>query len=236
MSRALPLLLCVLAAGAVAQPVTPTAARGADAEAAQVHLLEIHSGLVWLDGRALPPGSVPDGLDLRGIEMELEFSGPVTPVIEVDGEPFVLEGERLVAFAASSKAGSPVYILSDTAVAPAAAPAERLEPVVEAAYMEQVSEADQTLYDKLQRERALDAEAQTLARRARALPPGAERDALVRSLRTQIEQAFALKQEVRRAELERAESDLRALRAVLDERDALHAEIVEHRLRELLGQ
>src|SRR5690606_23592929 len=78
--RLLALLLVFAVAPRVAAQAQPAAA-----EAAQQHVLEIRDGRMHLDGRALPPENLPDGLDLRGIEMTYSFVGPVSPVLEIDG-------------------------------------------------------------------------------------------------------------------------------------------------------
>lgn len=232
MSRALLFALLALAAPSRAQE----GFRAAGAAEPVQHVFEIADGLLHLDGRTLPTDAIPPGVDLRGIGVSLEYSGPVTPVVEIDGEPYVLENERLIPFAASSKANSAVYIMGDVTVAPETAPAERLAPAVDAAYMQRLSEADRALYDKVEHERALELGADALAARIRAMPEGPDRDGLVARLRERLAQAFDLKHEIRREEITRAEDDLRALRAVLDERDAMRGDIVERRLRHLLGE
>ena len=204
-------------------------------QAPAARLFEIRGGRLWLDGRALPPSAIPDGLDLSGVMMQVELVGAVTPVVEVDGVPYVLDGERLVPFAASSKTGTPLYIMGQTAVSPSAASADRLEPVVEEAYRRQLSAADQALYAKMQQESQLEAEIVALARQARGLPPGPEYDALTADLRARLRALFDLKHEIRREELDRADSELRSLRAVLAERESMRAQIIEHRFHELMG-
>ena len=210
------------------------APRGAEMAPAS-RLFEIHDGKLWLDGRALPDSAIPDGVDLSGVMMQLELVGPVTAVVEADGVLFVLEDERLVPFSASSKAGNPVYILGRTVVAPEAAPADRLEPVVKEAYRRQLSAGDHALYAKMQREAELEAEILTLARRARGTAPDTAYNALADDLKNRLRALFRLKQEIRREELDRAEDELGALRATLSEREAMREEIVTHRFHELMG-
>lgn len=197
-------------------------------------LFEIHDGRLWMDGRPLPSDAIPSGLDLTGVVMQMELVGPVTPILEVDGELLVLERDRLVPYEASSKAGNPVYILGEAAVSPQTAPTDLLEPVVDEAYLRQLSD-DQTLYAKVQQERQLEVEILQTARRVRALPSGPERDALSEELRRRIGTLFDLKQETRLAEVERAEAELHALRAVLAEREAMREDVVDHRFHELMG-
>src|SRR5690606_35528987 len=66
------LALAVLLAP-VAAPPAVAQAQPAAAEAAEQHVLEIRDGRMHLDGRALPPENLPEGLDLRGIEMTYSF-------------------------------------------------------------------------------------------------------------------------------------------------------------------
>lgn len=195
----------------------------------------IRDGRLWLDGRPLPADAIPDGLDLSGVTWEMELVGAATPAVEVDGVWFVLEHEKLVPYEASEKAGKPVYVMGTALVQPESATADMLEPVVDQAYLRQLSDADRALYDQLHEERRLEVEVQRIARRVRALPPGAEYDALAAELRDGLAALFDLKQDIRRAELTRAESELRALRAVMGERETMRGEIIEHRFHELMG-
>ncbi|MEL6616584.1 MAG: hypothetical protein AAFQ43_12650, partial [Bacteroidota bacterium] len=174
------LALLLASSGLAQEPVRSNsligeAPRGAEMAPAS-RMFEIHSGRLWLDGQALPPSAIPEGVDLTGVVMQLELVGPVVPVLEVDGVPYVLENERLVPFETSAKAGNPVYILGEMAVAPEAAPSDRLQPVVREAYRRELSTEDQALFAKMQTEEQLEAEINALARRARGLPPGAEYD------------------------------------------------------------
>ena len=241
MTRPSAVALALLTAGAAhaQDPVRTQALLGEPTQRAEMaqpaRLFEIRDGRLWLDGRALPSSAIPDGLDLSGVVMQLELVGPVTPVVEVDGELFVLERERLVPYEASAKAGNPVYIMGEAVVSPQSAPADMLESVVDEVYLRQVRDADRGLYNKVQEERRLEAEIAQTARRARALPPGPEHDALAAELRARIGALFDLKQEIRREELARAESELRALRAILGERDAMREDVISHRYNELLG-
>ena len=207
--------------------------RAAMAPAARV--FSIRDGQLWLDGRALPASAIPEGVDLSGVMMEIELVGSVTPAVEADGTWYVLEHETLVPYEASEKAGETVYVMGTSVVQPESAPADMLEPVVDEAYLRQLSDADRVLFDRLHEERRLETEVQRIARRARALPPGAEHDALAAELRERLAALFDLKQAVRVAELDRAEAELRALSAVMSEREVLRSEIIEHRFHELMG-
>ena len=87
------------------------AASNAADEEVQVRVLEIQDGDVKLDGRTLPAGHVPSGLSLDGIDMTYHFSGPVTPVLEIDGEVYVLDGDRLIRMDDAAPNRANVYFL-----------------------------------------------------------------------------------------------------------------------------
>ncbi|OZC01864.1 hypothetical protein [Rubricoccus marinus] len=237
-------LALVLAAPARAQTPAATpvrnlsvigeAPRGAEMAPAS-RMFEIREGALWLDGRKLPPEAIPQGIDLSGIIVQMELVGPVIPVVEVDGAPFVFESERLVPFAQSSKAGNAVYIMGEEILVPSTSPEERLDPVVNEMYRRQLSEADRALYNQMEREAQLEYEIDELAARARTLAPGQGYDTITTDLRQRLQTLFDLKQEIRAEELDRAESELRALRSVLAERRSMRDQIIDLRLRELLG-
>ncbi|MEL6705584.1 MAG: hypothetical protein AAF089_08150 [Bacteroidota bacterium] len=209
--------------------------------AANTHTLEIRDGHLHLDGEQLPENAVPAGLDLDGLAFVMQYSGSVAPVLTLRGVAYVLDGARLIRFDEIEQAGdaAQVYGLGQPADARAvplrsqAAP----QPVVtsEQAYLMRLSEHDRRLYDLLQQERAMEAEAQALAVRVRRTADPTRRDSLVSDLRARIDAIFALKQEVRRAEIEQASAQLDAVRARLDERATRRDAIVQERLRSLLG-
>jgi len=243
------LLLLVASVGLASAPARTLAQQaettGADATP---HVLEIRDGAVWLDGRELPDSSVPADLDLAGLQLSVEYSGPVTPVVEVDGVPYVLQGERLVPFEESSRAGAQVYFVGEAAPAPGPPPTlaggareeheaddARLRRAGEAAYLRDLSATDRALYEQIRRESELEAYAQHLASEIRTMDDPAERAAAVDTLRSVLTEAFDLKQLIREAEIGRAEQQVGELRRMVHERRARRSMIVEHRLRELLG-
>lgn len=202
---------------------------------APVHTFQVLDGQVYLDGRLLPD-AIPAGLDLSGQSTSpLEFSGPVTPVLEIDGRPYVLEGERLIPMEASSQAGQGVFLLDADAPAPSAVSREEMRPIIEAAYMRDVADRDRTLYDQMQREAALEATIVTLAGRVRALSMGPERQRLRSDLRRQLSDLLSLKHQIRAQEIALAQDRLDAARTGLERRRSLHDAIVDGRLRELVG-
>ena len=216
--------LGLLAGLAQAQvPASNTASRDAGA---QVHRLEIHDGAVYHDGVALPEGALPDELDVDGMSMTFEYSGPVAPAIGLNGRLYTLEGDRLVE-------------LDEAEVDRQAFGFTKPEPLgrsaTEQAYMQGLSERDRALYERLVREREMEAEAVRLARELRRAD-ASERTRLRDELRERLDAMFELKQENRREEVRQVEEVLQALRQRLQEREAMRDKIIQHRMRELTGQ
>lgn len=206
------------------------------AQTEPVHTFQVRDGQIYLDGEWLPD-AIPEGLDLEGqTSRVMEFSGPITPVLQVDGLAYVLEDGRLVLLSESSRAGQG-YILSEpVADAVEQMPEERVMPIVEEAYMRDVAERDRGLFDRMQRERRMEADVETLAARVRAQPAGAPRAQLRRQLRGLLSDLLALKHEIRAQEIAVAEQRLDAARQSLADREDHHDEMVDMRLRELVGE
>ncbi|MDX1421263.1 MAG: hypothetical protein R3181_14955 [Rubricoccaceae bacterium] len=208
--------------------------RAADAVAEQ-HVLEIHDGQMSLDGRPLPAQNLPEGLDLHGIEMTYTFVGPVSPVLEIDGVVYVLEGEHFKRLSETDRAGVQPYFFPEMPEAEsqaAPAPAEASEE----AYLRQVSERDRALYDRIQREVELENETHRLAARIRSTSDSDTRARLLESLRNKLGEAFELKQAIRAEEIAQAEAQIGELRRLLDERAARKSSIIERRIEELTGE
>lgn len=219
-------------------------ARGsADEESVPVRILEIRAGQMLLDGRVLPEAELPQGLNLEGIEdFSYHFSGPVTPAIEIDGRVYILDGERVISLDESDRAGDQVYFFAQpemaAAPAPPSPPSPPAEPLIQAseqAYLRQLSSRDQSLYEQIQREQALEMETLRLAERIRRTEEAAARDRLVEDLRDKLEASFDLKQRIRADEIEQAEAQIEELRRMLSARQARKAQIIDRRLRELVG-
>ena len=214
------------------------AAAAPHAQTDRVHTFEVIDGAVYLDGGHLPD-AVPAGLDLTGLHAgPLEFSGPITPVLEVDGRAYVLEGTKLVPLAESSQGGRGVYVMGSAttwAIPPDQMPEEQVTPIVEEAYMRDVASRNQALYERMSRERAMEQDVMALAARVRALEPGGPRRALRDRLRGLLSDLLTLKHEIRAEEIAVAAQRLDAARASLAGREGQHDEIVDGRLRELVG-
>ena len=226
------LLLAAPLATSAQQPVSAAPRTAADG-----HLLEIRDGNVLLDGVVLPDAA-PAGLDLNGLTMSLDYSGPITPVVEVDGQAYVLERGHLVRFEESTRAGERVYALSSAMPDPSNVGAmddDRLALVSQEAYFRELAERDRALYGRMQHEQDLEARVDALADQFRRTADSAERTRLRAELRDRLHELFALKQSLRREEVDRAQTELDAVRSQLDERDAQHEAIVERRLHGLCG-
>ena len=220
--------LAVLSALVAASPLAwgqgtvPAAQLAQEAQPAG-HMLSIQNGVLTHDGVALP-NAAPASLDLRGIELEFQYSGPVTPVISIDGAPYVFENDRLVPFSESSRVGERVYGLGE--------PME-VEQASDAAYLQDVARRDAALYRQIEREAALEADALQRAERIRRMQPGEEREEAREQLRDLLSDLLQLKNANRREELSRMQERVDAVRAQLDERTAMHDAIVDSRLRAL---
>ena len=243
--RAAAVALLLAAGPATAQPGTAPAAGATAAPSADTtpHTFQIVDGEVHLDG-VLVPGAVPPEMRLDGYSTPaIEYAGPVSPAIEVDGEAYVFENRRLVPIAESSqaeavRAGRAAFLMGDLVPEPtpmAEVADDALQLVSEEVYLRDVAEHDRALYEQLHRERTMEVEALRLAERYRASPPP-ERPARRNELRDLLSRLLTLKQELRRAEVARAQDEIDALRATLDEREARHDAIVDARLRELVGE
>ncbi|HEX8298955.1 MAG TPA: hypothetical protein VF594_07300 [Rubricoccaceae bacterium] len=202
------------------------------------HLLEIRDGGIHLDGVQLVD-AVPDGLDLTGLALTLDYSGPITPVVEVDGQAYVLENGRLVRFEESMRAGERVYVVGEAQEVPmdvSAMDDERIALVSQEAYRRELAERDRALYGRMQEEHALETRVDALAAQFRRMPPGADKTRLRAELRSRLGELFVIKQANRREEVDRAQAELDGLRQQLDARDAQQEAIIERRLRRLCGE
>lgn len=220
-------LACALAVPALAQ-------RPAEAE---VHRLEIRDGALFHDGAPLPASALPAGVDLDGVPaMYMDYSGDVTPAIEIDGRVFAFAEGRLIEIDTAAEPGrAQAFALSQPKpVTFAGADARRRD--AEAAYLETLSESDRALYERLMRERDMEAETLRLAQRYHRAMDESERAGVRAELRDRLSAMFDLKQQNRREEVRQMEVVLDTLRERLRERAAMRERIVEHRLNELLGQ
>ena len=174
----------------LAQAQVPASDAAFEAEA-RVHRLEIRDGTVYHDGTALPEGALPAELDVEGMSMTFEYSGPVAPAIGLNGRLYTLEGDRLVELDEAEM---------DRQAFAFAKPQPLSRASAEQAYMQGLSERDRALYERLVREREMETEAFLLAQQIRQNPRDALYPALQNQLRDKLDAMFELKQENRREE------------------------------------
>jgi len=103
------------------------------------------------------------------------------------------------------------------------------------AYLYDIEQQDTLLYRRLLNEFELERETQRLAALVLSQPDGKERTLRRTELRELLEHIFELKQENRRSEIEQLETQLTELQRLLAKREAVKNQIVERRLRELIG-
>jgi len=218
--------LALLAGLAQAQvPASDVASRTAES---QIHRLEIHDGAVYHDGARLPEGALPAELDVDGMSMTFEYSGPVAPAIGLNGRLYTIEDDRLVELDESEVDRKAFGVARPQSLG--LSPAEQAQQV----YMQGLSERDRALYERLVREREMESEAYRLAQQLSTNPSNVS--TLRSELREKLDAMFELKQENRREEIRQVEEVLQALRQRLQEREAMRDDIIQHRMRELTGQ
>jgi len=103
-------------------------------------------------------------------------------------------------------------------------------------YLGQVQGRDQQLYRELLREHEMEMRTHQLARQIKNAETRQAQMDLTEELRMTLTEIFQLKQENRQEEIEQLSQQLKELRARLDERNALHEDIIESRLKDLLEQ
>lgn len=202
------------------------------------HTFQIWNGQVYVDGH-LVPDAVPDSLDLSGFSsVRIEITGDVAPLLEVDGAPYVFENDRLIRLEDSARAKRRgIYVLPQMdPPLTAAPPAEQITPVAEGAYLREVAERNEALYNRMRREHQMEQDAYDLAVQVRSLPDGPQRAELRDQLHGLLSDLLTLKQEILSEEIRFLQDRLQVLSSRLDERDARHGEIVDRRLRELIGE
>lgn len=207
--------------------------------AAPVHRLEVRDGIVYHDGVALPPSAVPANVDMRGFPpISMDYSGDVTPAIEIDGRVFAFVEGRLIEVqnVQTDEGEAQAYALSQPRTLARTSTPAVPSADAEQAYMESLSERDRALYEQIVRERDMENEALRLAQQYHRTEREGERQALRALLRDKLGAMFDLKQENRREEVRQMEEALDALRSRISERVEMRDRIVEYRLTELIGQ
>jgi hypothetical protein len=84
----------------------------------QRHSLAIQDGHVYIDGAQVPQDELPASLDVQNVTASLSFTGTGTPVLELNGLLYALEGKRLVEVGQGKRAdGVQVYFRDEAAAA-----------------------------------------------------------------------------------------------------------------------
>jgi hypothetical protein len=215
------------------------------APAQQMRTLTIRDGTVHVDGRQLGADQVPSDLDLEGVTARYRFVGIQRPVIELGGRLYAVDDGLTPVTEEEVNAEKSTVILQEIETRSAAregsdeaSSATRSLQQARAAhqqYLSEVQKANRELYERLVRERAMESQAQDLARVIRMLPEASgERRAKADSLRALLNNIFELKQENRRREIERLQREIQKLQRSLQKRREMRDEMIEHRFNQLL--
>jgi hypothetical protein len=211
---------------------------GAVATAQQTRTLDIRDGTVYVDGRALADDQVPPGLDLDGVNAHYQFVGIQRPVVELKGQLVAIADSGLTPVTNEDvrSTNAAVVMQGGTARASTSQPsAAGADVSARQQYLRDVQESSRELYNRLQRERRMEQEAQNLARVIRMLPDGDERQVKTDTLRAMLNRLFEIKQENHRREIERLQRKIQELQRRLQERKEMRQPMIDHRLRQLIG-
>jgi len=196
------------------------------ASAQQVHTLNIQDGTVYVDGQPLSEEQLPDSLDLQGVRANYRFVGVQRPVVELQGRLFVVEnGLRPITEEEVREQRASVVLGSGAVRTQASSSRSGMEAASnpEAShrqYLDAVQRSSRDLYQRLQRERQMEQNAENLARTIR--------------LRAMLEDIFAVKQENRRREIERLQRQIRELQQNLQRRAQMRDRMIDRHLRQLI--
>jgi len=213
------------------------------ASAQQTHTLNIRNGTVYVDGRPLSEGQLPDSLNLQGIRANYRFVGVQRPVVELRGRLFVVENGLKPITEEEVREQRASVVVGDTRRQAQASVASRrggLEAATgrpegpQGQYLDAVQRSSRELYERLLRERRMEQNAQSLARTIRLLPEGGARRAKIDTLRLMLEDIFAVKQENRRREIERLQRQIREIQENLRRREQMRDRMIDRHLRQLI--
>lgn len=199
--------------------------------------LVIQDGRVYLDGERVPESQWPPSLDVRNLNVQYSFSGIAEPVVELNGALYAI-GDSLTPVDpdAVSARRSTVFLQGAAARAEGAeARAEAQLQQYQTQYLQEMQRRHKQLYERLMRERRMEAETYGLARTIQQLPDGPERQQYRDSLQTTLNQIFELKQENRRREIAQLEDQLEELQRRLEKREQMREQMIEQRIQQLIG-
>ncbi len=220
------------------------------ASAQQIRTLTIQDGTVYVDDRRLSADQIPNDLNLKGVTAQYQFVGIQRPVIELNGRLFAVKNglqsvseedvnaEKSSVILRERKGRSPSQPSSEKRPMRAQSTSSRSVGNARAAqeqYLSEVQKANRELYRRLVRERAMEKQAQDLARVIRMLPKDSdERQGKADSLRALLNDIFDLKQENRRREIERLQREIQGLQRSLQKRKRMREAMIDQRLNQLL--
>ena len=217
------------------------------AQAQGTRTLIIQDGTVYLDGQRVPSDQLPSSLNVSNLNVRYSFSGISRPVVELNGALYAV-GDSLepVDPNAVSARQSTVSLHGTASQAESgrAAASNADESTVRASqlqqyqaqYLEEMQRRHKELYDRLMRERRMEAQTYDLARTIRQLPQGEQRQRFLDSLRTTLNEIFELKQENRRREIQQLENQITELRRRLEKREEMREQMIEQRIQQLIGE
>lgn len=207
------------------------------AQAQQARTLDIRDGQVAIDGRPVPTDSLPATLNLDGLEAHYHFVGIDRPVVELKGTLYAVS-DRLEPVSEQEVQGQSVILRGAAqAVRPAEVTSSDAAVDMQAArqaYLRDMERQSRELYRQLMRERAMEAEAQEVARVIRLLPDGPERQAQIDSLRKALNQVFDLKQANRQREIERLQQQILDIQRRIRKREEMRDAMIDHRMQQLV--
>lgn len=200
--------------------------------------LTIQNGAVYMDGEPVPPKDLPRNLNLDGVTMQLRFPEGTQSRFEINGNWYTVDNglKPIPNQEAQQDSGTFMRTQRTDAMQPAA-PARRAVPTEEhEQYLGEVQRRNEELYRSLRKEQKMQAETYILASHIRELSEGPEREQHLDSLRTMLNEIFELMQENRRLQVQMLEGEIDELERRLQKREDLREEIIDQRIRELVGE
>jgi len=229
---------CALIIGCLlgATPIT-------DAYAQEARTLTIQDETVYIDGRALPSSSLPASINLDGVQAHYRFLGIQQPVVEIGGQLYAVsdslepvseqEARRRDASVILQGGVRQQQALRSSPSAPSGGTAGLRQAHQQ--YLKELQKHSHSLYERIMRERRMEAETRELARTIRLLPEGAERQTQIDTLRATLNKIFELKQENRLREIEQLQNQIVDLQRSLQKRERMREEMIDRRMSQLIG-
>jgi hypothetical protein len=231
---------CVLFAGLVLSMLPAV-----HAHAQEARTLTIQNGTVYIDGRALSSDRLPGPLALDGVQAHYRFLGIQEPVVEIGGQLYAVnETLEPVSEEEARRRNASVILQGGTQSPQALRPTREQQAAGTRAadlqqahqqYLKELQQHSHSLYERIMRERRMEAETRELARVIRLLPEGPERQAQVDTLRATLNQIFELKQDNRLREIEQLQNQIMELQRSLQKRERMRQKMIDQRMKQLIG-